>query len=140
MKKRILALVLTLAMLLSVVPGQVFATETPTEHTEHNFVEVQPEKEAPVADSESPAEPTEPEEPEKAPVKSTQTIDSAQAFLEAIDYDAAVADLTKLTEEIGVRVAGSEKEYLGQAYVEGIFTALGYQVTRQDVSTKNGAA
>ena len=47
MKKRMLALVLTVAMLLSLFPGQVFATETEMEHTEHNFVEVQPETEAP---------------------------------------------------------------------------------------------
>ena len=47
MKKRILALALTVAMLLSLFPGRVFATETETEHTEHSFVEVHPETEAP---------------------------------------------------------------------------------------------
>ncbi len=37
MKKRILALALTVAMLLSMLPGQVFATGPVTDHTEHNF-------------------------------------------------------------------------------------------------------
>jgi hypothetical protein len=47
MKKRILALALTLAMLLSMAPVQVFATETEPGHTEHNFVELQPGTVAP---------------------------------------------------------------------------------------------
>jgi hypothetical protein len=47
MKKRILALALTVAMVLSLFPGQVFAAQTTEQHTEHNFVEVQPETVAP---------------------------------------------------------------------------------------------
>ena len=49
MKQRILALALTVAMLLSLFPGQVFAAETPAEHTEHSFSEVQTQTSVPEA-------------------------------------------------------------------------------------------
>ncbi|MBR6826176.1 MAG: hypothetical protein IKM59_06470 [Oscillospiraceae bacterium] len=130
MKKRMLALVLTLAMLLSMVPGTVFAAETETEHTEHNFVEVQPETEAPVTEPDSSTEPT---EAEKAPVKSPQTIDSVQDLLAAIDYEAAVADLEYLTRTIGTRPAGSIGEHMAAEYVRNVFDELGYDSSVQEV-------
>ena len=49
MKQRILALALTVAMLLSLFPGQVFAAETPVVHTEHSFSEVQTQTSVPEA-------------------------------------------------------------------------------------------
>jgi hypothetical protein len=79
MKKRILALALTLAMLLSMAPVQVFATETEPGHTEHNFVEVQPEAQAPTeAPTEPPTEaptdaPTEPSKDKGALTPQTPT-------------------------------------------------------------------
>ena len=47
MKKRMLAMALTVAMLLSLFPGQVFAAQTYGGQGEHSFTEVQPQTEPP---------------------------------------------------------------------------------------------
>lgn len=127
MKKRILALVLTLAMLLSLFPGQVFAAQTAVAHTEHNYEEVPPETQPPTEDG------------QKAPVKSTQAVDSIQDLLNIIDYDAAVEDLEYLTRTIGTRPTGSIGEHMAAEYVDSVFEELGYETTIQKFpTTKNG--
>ncbi len=131
MKQRILALALTVAMLLSLFPGQVFATQTRVEHTEHSYTEVQPQQSTQSTEAEEIPAATQ-------PYKGAQT--SADAFVQSLDYDAAIEDLTYLTKEIGIRVTASENEYRAQDYVAGVFADLGYEVTRQDVSTRNGTA
>ena len=80
MKKRILAMALSLAMLLSLLPARVFAAQTTTGHTEHNFIEVQPNQIAPMEQTqvsppteepeatEEVEEPSSPEAPEQVPV------------------------------------------------------------------------
>ncbi len=127
MKKRILAIALTLAMLLSLLPAQVFATGPVINggiHTEHNFVEVQPQQSTQTPEAEDPSA-------EKPPLKGAQT--EASPILDLLDYDAAVADLTYLSQVIGSRLAGSKPESLAQDYVAAEFQKLGYEVTRQDV-------
>jgi peptidoglycan hydrolase CwlO-like protein len=104
MKKRMLALVLTLAMLLSLFPGQVFATETTEEHAEHPYTEVQAQQSTQSSVT-------------TQPHKGAQT--SADAFVQSLDYDAAIEDLTYLTKEIGIRVTASENEYRAQDYGQG---------------------
>ena len=133
MKKRILAIALTLAMLLSMLPAQVFATGPVINggiHTEHSFVEVQPQQSTQTPEAEDPSA-------EKPPLKGAQT--EASPILGLLDYDAAVADLTYLSQVIGSRLAGSKPESLAQDYVAAEFQKLGYEVTRQDVPiAKNG--
>ncbi len=127
MKKRLLAMALTLAMLLSLLPAQAFATGPVINggiHTEHNFVEVQPQQSTQTPEAEDPSA-------ENPPLKGAQT--EASSILGLLDYDAAVADLTYLSQVIGSRLAGSKSEILAQDYVAAEFQKLGYEVTRQDV-------
>ena len=130
MKKRILALLLTVVMLLSMLPTQVFAAQTETATTEQTQQSTQ---------SQQTPESTESQETEKAPVKTTQTISSRDELLAVIDYDAAMTDLAYLTQTIGTRPTGSIGEHMAAEYVASVFEELGYETTIQEFpTTKNG--
>ena len=130
MKRRILALLLTVVMLLSMLPTQVFAAQTETATTEQTQQSTQ---------SQQTPESTESQETEKDPVKTTQTISSRNELLASIDYDAAMTDLAYLTQTIGTRPTGSIGEHMAAEYVASVFEELGYETTIQEFpTTKNG--
>ncbi|MBQ2446360.1 MAG: M20/M25/M40 family metallo-hydrolase, partial [Oscillospiraceae bacterium] len=108
MKKRILALALTLAMLLSMCPVNVFAAKTETATTEQTQQSTQTQQ-------------------------TTQSLATREELLAAIDYDAAMADLKHLVLDIGTRPAGSIGEEMAADFVAAEFEKLGYEVTRQKV-------
>ena len=156
MKKRILALVLTVVMLLSLVPGQVFAAQTETTVTEQTQQSVQtpqeegtipaedtteaeenePAQEPSVEEETAPAEETtvtqETQEEEKPEYKTTVVLDETYPL--SFSEDSIKADMTYLVETLGIRQAGSDNEHLAQEYVAGEFEKLGYEVRTQDVT------
>ena len=109
MKKRILAFVLTLAMILSMCPVNVFAatTQTNTEQTQQSTQSQQ----------------------------STGSVDSLDELLSVIDYDAAMEDLAYLTQTIGTRPTGSIGEHMAAEYAASVFEELGYKTTIQEFPT-----
>ncbi len=129
MKKRILALVLTVAMLLSLLPVQVFAAETETATTEQTQQSVQTQQTPQVEDTSAPVQ------SQGVPQRGETT-----GILSLLDYEAAIEDLTELSKNIGIRVAGSENEIKAQDYVAAEFREMGYEVTRQDFSIPNGTS
>ena len=156
MKKRILALVLTVVMLLSLVPGQVFAAQTETIVTEQTQSSVQtPQEEVTIpAEETTEAEETDPaEEPseteETAPAEETVVTEEAQeedkteykttvvldeSYPLTFSEESIKADMTYLVETLGIRQAGSDNEHLAQEYVAGEFEKCGYDVRTQDVT------
>ena len=101
-------LALTLAMLLSMCPVNVFAAKTETATTEQTQQSTQTQQ-------------------------TTQSLATREELLAAIDYDAAMADLKHLVLDIGTRPAGSIGEEMAADFVAAEFEKLGYEVTRQKV-------
>ncbi len=155
MKKRILALALLVAMLLSMLPGHVFAAQTETttaEQVQQSVQTPQEEVTTPVEETTEAEETTLAEEPseteETTPVEETTVVEETQET-EKPEYKNAVildesypltfvdeeimADMTYLVETLGDRVAGTEKEQLAQKYVANVFADLGYEVRTQTV-------
>ncbi len=142
MKKRILALALTLAMLLSMLPYQVFAAGPVIDggvHTEHNF---EPVTSNPVTQQPDQTQQTPQVEDPSAPVQSQGVPQRGETtgILSLLDYEAAIKDLTVLSKDIGIRVAGSENEFKAQDYVAAKFEEMGYEVKRQEFPTRNGTS
>ena len=138
MKKRILALVLTVVMLLSLVPGQAFAAQTETVDTEQIQQSVHTHQEEDTTPSEETTEteiasPTEvlTQESEQSE-HNTSLVPDESYPLSYVDKD-IVADMTYLVETLGIRQAGSENEFLAQEYVAQSFVKLGYEVRTQEV-------
>ena len=58
-------------------------------------------------------------------------------FLSLLDYDAAMVDAQYLVEEIGVRLAGTQAELAGLAYVEEQYAELGYELERHEFTVES---
>ena len=61
---------------------------------------------------------------------------AAEEFLSLLDYDAAMVDAQYLVEEIGVRLAGTQAELAGLAYVEDQYEELGYEIERHEFTVE----